>query len=263
MNESKTVMKEVVIRADSRNGLGHPLHYRILNKLVKDAIRSGATLIRIEGVLGQRYIGATASNPDLIIRVEGTPGNNLGALLNGSTIEVFGNAQDVTGNTMNSGCIIIHGDAGDVTGLSARGGRILVRDSVGYRTGIHMKEFKGRGPCIVIGGRTGDYLGEYMAGGTILVLGRGIRDRPVVGQHIAAGMHGGRIFIMGKISPSQLAPGAVLDKIEADDKEIIRDLIEDYERSFSVKVDPRWDEFIKIAPADSRPFRGHYDKRMI
>lgn len=263
MNENKTIMKEVVIRADARDDLGHPLHYRILNKLVKDAIRSGATIIKIKGVLGQRYIGATASNPNLIIQIEGTPGNNLGALLNGSTIEVFGNAQDVTGNTMNSGRIIIHGNAGDVTGLSARGGRILIRDSVGYRTGIHMKEFKGKGPCIVIGGRAGDYLGEYMAGGTIVVLGKDIRDRPVVGQHIAAGMHGGRIFIRGKISPNQLAPGAVVGRIEAEDKEIINDLIEDYERSFDVKVKAQLDEFIKIIPADSRPFRGHYDKRMI
>jgi len=208
-------------------------------------------------------IGATASLPNLIIRVIGTPGNNLGALLNGSTIEVFGNRQDLTGNTMNSSRILVHGGVSDVTGLAARGGEILIRGSAGYRTGIHMKEFKGTGPTIIIGGRAGDYLGEYMAGGTILVLGIDIIDRPIIGQHIGAGMHGGRMFVMGKVSPMQLAPGAKVSDIEEEDREAIEKLITSYELAFGITVERRWGEMKRITPSSSRPFGAYYDNSMI
>lgn len=253
----------IVIRADGRDDLGHPLDYHVLNQMIREAMLSGVDLIRVEGVLGQRYIGATASRPNLIIRVIGTPGNNLGALLNGSTIEVFGNGQDLTGNTMNSGRIIVHGGVSDVTGLAARGGEILIRGSAGYRTGIHMKEFKGTGPTIIIGGRAGDYLGEYMAGGTMLVLGIDIIDRPIIGQHIGAGMHGGRMFIMGKVSPMQIAPGAKLSDMQEEDREVIEKLIISYEQAFGITVERKWGEMRKITPSSSRPFGAYYDNSMI
>lgn len=255
--------EEVTIRADGRDGLGHPLDYHVLNQLIKDEMAEGRKLIRVEGVLGQRYIGATASRRDLRIEVYGTPGNNLGALLNGTNIEVFGNGQDLTGNTMNLGRIIIHGSVSDVTGLAARGGEIIIKDSAGYRTGIHMKEFKGSGPSIVIGGRVGDYLGEYMAGGTILVLGLGVSDRPIIGQHIGAGMHGGRMYINGDVRIQQLAPGASLKSINLSDRRNIEMLISKYEDTFGTTVDLDWTRFNKIVPASSRPFRGYYDKTMI
>jgi glutamate synthase domain-containing protein 3 len=254
---------EVTIRADGRDGLGHSLDYHVLNQMIKDEISSGKRLIRVEGVLGQRYIGSTASREDLRIEIYGTPGNNLGALLNGSTIEVYGNGQDLTGNTMNSGRIVIHGSVGDVTGLAARGGSILIKDSAGYRTGIHMKEFKESMPSLVIGGRAGDYLGEYMAGGTILVLGVDITDRPVIGQHIGAGMHGGRMFIRGEVRGSQMAPGATLRSINLSDRREIERLIIMYEETFGMDIEREWRSFSKIVPQSSRPFGGYYDKTMI
>lgn len=254
---------ETTIRADGRDGLGHPLDYQVLNHMIREDIASGKKLIRIEGVLGQRYIGATASRDDLRIEVYGTPGNNLGALLDGTTIEVFGNGQDLTGNTMNSGRIIIHGSVSDVTGLAARGGEILIKDSAGYRTGIHMKEFKGSGPSLIIGGRAGDYLGEYMAGGTILVLGLKIKDRPVIGQHIGAGMHGGRMYVIGELRQEQMAPGASLRRINMSDRKEIEPLIASYEDAFGLEVKRNWKSFKKIIPRSSRPFGGYYDKTMI
>jgi glutamate synthase domain-containing protein 3 len=254
---------EVTIRADGRDGLGHPLDYQVLNQIIKDEISAKRKLIRIEGVLGQRYIGATATRDDLRIEIYGTPGNNLGALLNGTIIEVFGNGQDLTGNTMNSGRITIHGSVGDVTGLAARGGEILIRDSTGYRTGIHMKEFKGSGPIMVIGGRAGDYLGEYMAGGTIVVLGLNITDRPIIGQHIGAGMHGGRMYIRGIVRPQQLAPGASLKDIDLSDRKVIDKVVGKFEEAFGLKVNREWRKFKKIVPCSSRPFVGYYDKTMI
>ena len=80
------------------------------------------------------------------IDIYGTPGNDLGAFMNGPKLVIHGNAQDGCGNTMNDGQIIIHGHAGDVTGNSMRGGKIFVRDYVGYRVGIHMKEYQTQNP---------------------------------------------------------------------------------------------------------------------
>ncbi len=84
--------------------------------------------------------------PPSHIDMYGTPGNDLGAFMNGPKVTVYGNAQDGCGNTMNEGEIVIHGHAGDVTGHSMRGGRIFVKDYVGYRVGIHMKEYQKKIP---------------------------------------------------------------------------------------------------------------------
>jgi formylmethanofuran dehydrogenase subunit C len=150
------------------------LHYRELNARVKLAIsecKNGKCPdIILNNVLGHRYIGDGVKGEVSII-VNGTPGNDMAAFMDGPQIEVFGNGQDGIGNTMNSGRIIIHGDCGDILGYSMRGGEIYVKGNVGWRSGIHMKSYLEKFPVIVIGGKAGDFLGEYMAGGIIILLG--------------------------------------------------------------------------------------------
>jgi glutamate synthase domain-containing protein 3 len=239
-----------------------PMHFATLNCIMRKAMRQGCKSIELNGVMGQRYIASTASVEGLKIIINGTPGNDLGAFLNGPTIEVFGNAQDMTGNTMNSGRIVIHGNAWDVTGLAARGGRIMVKGDTGYRVGIHMKEFAGTRPTLVIGGTAKDYLGEYMAGGTVLVLGLGHEGSPV-GRSLGAGMHGGQIFVRGTVLPSQLGPGASLSSPSENDKVEIRALLDDFEGTFGTKVPGDLSGMVKISPSSSRPFSGYYDKTNI
>jgi glutamate synthase domain-containing protein 3 len=251
---------EVVINASNRDQWGRPIDYRSLNLEIRQAMTDGADRIIIEGVMGQRYIASAATDQELYIGIKGTPGNNLGAFLNGPTIEVFGNAQDMTGNTMSSGRIVIHGNAWDVTGLAARGGRILVKGSSGYRVGIHMKEFEGHGPTVIIGGRAGDYLGEYMAGGDIVVLGQGIPEgESPVGSEVGTGIHGGRIFVRGTINDHQLGTGASAVPLTEEDKTLLEGILADYERSFSTSLGRDWSRFVKVVPLSSRPFRGHFD----
>jgi len=84
-------------------------------------------------------------------------------------------------------------------------------------SGRDMAAFKGSGLSIAIGGRPGDYLGEYMAGKTILILGLGITDSSIIGQHVGAGMYGGRIYTRKNVSSQQLAPGARLCSIDESD----------------------------------------------
>ena len=146
----------------------------------------------IERCFGERFIGCGAKN--IRITINGTPGNALGAYLDGGIIEVNGNAQDAVGDTMNDGRIIVHGSVGDGLGYAMRGGSIFIRDNAGYRSGIHMKEYEEKKPAIVIGGKVGSFLGEYLAGGLIVVLGINAVDIPV-GNFTGTGMHGGKIFI--------------------------------------------------------------------
>jgi glutamate synthase domain-containing protein 3 len=251
---------EAVITASGRDQWGRPVDYRTLNLEIRQAMCDGVTRIVIEGVMGQTYIASAATNKDLYIGIKGTPSNNLGAFLNGPTIEVFGNAQDLTGNTMSSGRIVVHGNAWDVTGLAARGGRILVKGSSGYRVGIHMKEYGSQKPTVIIGGRTGDYLGEYMAGGTILVLGQGVPEgESPVGLFAGAGIHGGVIYVRGKVEEHQIGKGAAIKPLTDEDHALLEDLMSDYERTFSIGLGRDWNTIIKIVPLSTRPFQGHFD----
>jgi glutamate synthase domain-containing protein 3 len=254
----------VLIHADRRDETGRLVHYKVLNELVRKLIAEGEKRIIIEGVMGHRYIAASANQKDVYIEIFGTPGNDLGAFLDGPTIEVFGNAQDQTGNTMNSGKIIVHGNAWDVTGLSARGGTILIKGNTGYRVGIHMKEYCGTKPSIVVGETAKDYLGEYMAGGTLVILNRkGALDRSPVGLNIGAGIHGGRIFVHGAVEKHQLGPGATMGPIIGEDVPELERLIQEFEQAFKVQVPRDWENFVKISPMSSRPFSGHYDPTCI
>ena len=161
-------------------------------KQLNEKIRAASNDVSISDCFGQRFIGTGLREKS--ITIHGTPGNALGAYLDGATIHVHGNAQDAVGDTMNSGEIIIHGNAGDALGYAMRGGCIYVRGDSGYRTGIHMKEYHDKKPVIVVGGCVGSFLGEYLAGGIIIVLGLEADSLPV-GYFTGTGMHGGRIFI--------------------------------------------------------------------
>jgi len=162
--------------------------FQELNKQVRASVGD----VRICDCFGQRFIGVGIRGKKLTIN--GTPGNALGAYLDGGVIEVNGNVQDAVGDTMNDGKIIVHGNAGDALGYAMRGGSIFIKGDAGYRTGIHMKEYKDKKPAIIIGGSVGSFLGEYLAGGLIIVLGLGAKGVPV-GNFTGTGMHGGKIFI--------------------------------------------------------------------
>ncbi|MBZ4665848.1 MAG: glutamate synthase GltB3 subunit [Mahella sp.] len=102
------------------------IHYQQLNALIKQTAMSGEGDIRVLNVRGQRYIG-DGMHDDATITIEGVPGNDMAAFMDGPTIIVKGNAQDAIGNTMNEGKVIIHGHAGDTVGYAMRGGTIFIR----------------------------------------------------------------------------------------------------------------------------------------
>lgn len=230
------------------------MHFQKLNQMVRD---TEDKKIIINNCIGQRYIASGLENKK--IEIHGTPGNALGAYLDGGEIFVFGNAQDAAGDTMNEGKIVIYGSSGDATGYAMRGGKIFVQGDTGYRAGIHMKEYHEKVPVIVIGGTAGSFLGEYQAGGRIIVLGLGASGGAPVRNFCGTGMHGGKIFLRGDQPPKNLpkqvsasrASKEDLKEIEADLKEFCALFGEDFETIAS-------SAFFVLEPNSKNPYKQMY-----
>ncbi len=230
------------------------MDFKELNERIKACADDS---IFLDNCIGQRYIAAGRKNGSVII--SGTPGNALGAYLDGCDITVNGNAQDACGDTMNRGSITVYGSSGDATGYAMRGGEIYVKDNSGYRTGIHMKSYMEHIPALIIGGKAGSFLGEYQAGGYIVVLGIGREGRDVVGRFCGTGMHGGKIFLRTERLPWDLPPQVKAK--EADDSDL--EEIDEYITKFCNKFDKDHDEIINskffvLTPDTKNPYKQLY-----
>lgn len=225
--------------------------YRELNEIIKESRMP----LFISNVLGHRFVGASLSDCDL--QIEGVPGAFLGAFLDGGAIEVFGNVEEATGDTMNDGLVAVHGNAGDLTGYAMRGGRIYIRDDVGYRCGIHMKEYGSKVPVLVVGGRAGSFLGEYQAGGIIIVLN--LEDVEPVGNFPSAGMHGGRLFIRGRLDRSLFNDGTRVGEASHEDMDSISIYLEEFANIFSLSMEEILKlPFSMVEPSEQACCRENY-----
>jgi glutamate synthase domain-containing protein 3 len=235
------------------------IYYRELNEKLRELTLDGAQNIELTNVCGQRYIG-TDIDRQVNIVIHGTPGNDLGAFMNGPIITVYGNAQDGCGNTMNEGEIIVHGHAGDITGLSARGGKIFIKENVGYRAGIHMKEYKEKKPSLVIGGTAQDFAGEYMAGGVMILLGMNLKDgENHSAKFIGTGMHGGVIYLRGNVEDYQLGKEVGIAELDEKDHAILNQLVGEFSAHFGYDTESIMNrKFIKLFPRYLRPYGRLY-----
>lgn len=236
------------------------LYYRDLNQKIREAVANGAHDIRLENVNGQYFIGDGINKP-VTITINGVPGNDLAAFMNGATIVVTENAQDNIGNTMNAGKVIVHGHAGDVLGYGMRGGRIHIRKDVGYRVGIHMKSYQDNRPVLIAGGNAGDFFGEYMAGGVLILLGM-FSDSPANSKHgflFGTGMHGGVIYVRGGVDESRLAKEVGVFETDDEDRIVIEGMVQEYCADFG--IDPALvlaEPFVKVLPRSKRPYGNMY-----
>ncbi len=229
------------------------LDFRQLNVAIRDCTGDAA----VTGCSGQRFIGAGLERGKLIL--SGTPGNALGAYLNGASIEVCGNAQDAVGDTMNAGRIVVRGSIGDAAGYAMRGGELYVQGDAGYRAGIHMKAYGDKLPVMVIGGKAGSFLGEYQAGGVIVVLGLTESARPIVSNFPCTGMHGGKLFLRSDCK-NILLPKQVIAR-PASHKDL--DGIWTYLHTFCELFGGDCDELVRqpftlITPNSSNPYKQLY-----
>lgn len=250
--QSKVKVQGKVVKINAEG-----LYYRELNSLLRAVVGTDVERIEICNVCGQRYLG-TGLDSKVQIDIYGTPGNDLGAFMNGPKMVIHGGAQDASGNTMNDGEIIVEGHAGDLTGHSMRGGKIFVKDYVGYRVGIHMKQYQHKVPIIVIGETAGDFLAEYMAGGIILILGLDLKDdEKCKARFVGIGMHGGVIYERGEILETENGTKAIA--VGKRDMQVIESLVNEYCNHFG--IDPKTiltGKFKKILPISKRPYEKLY-----
>jgi glutamate synthase domain-containing protein 3 len=235
------------------------IYYRQLNERVREEIGKGEKEFVLNNVNGQRYI-ADGLRAKATITINGVPGNDLAAFMDGPTLIVNGNAQDGVANTMNDGKIVINGNAGDVLGYGMRGGKLYIKGDVGYRVGIHMKGFKSQIPVIIAGGTAGDFFGEYMAGGILVLLGIGRKEgEPIAGSYLGTGMHGGVMYLRGEVDPRDCgAEIGILDPNEEEMAELSKYVKEYCEDTGHDYAEIMKEKFIKIYPKSSRPYGRLY-----
>jgi glutamate synthase domain-containing protein 3 len=233
------------------------IYYRDLNSLLRNFNGNGIEKIELRNVYGQRYIG-TDLDSHISIDIYGTPGNDLGAFMRGPRITVHGNVQDGCGNTMDHGWIVVHGRAGDLVGHSMRGGKIFIRDDAGYRVGIHMKEYLGKRPAIVIGGTAQDFLGEYMAGGVLVVLGLNMKGEiRHNARFVGTGMHGGTMYIRGEVR--HLGKEVKVTSLKETDYRLLKTLVDEFAGYYGYDAQKILDgKFNKLTPVSSRPYGKLY-----
>ncbi len=230
------------------------MHFQTLNEKIRGT-RAGNVVI--ENCIGQRYIASGLAKKK--IRILGTPGNALGAYLNGAQVTVEGNAQDAVGDTMNDGTIYIHGSSGDAIGYAMRGGKIFVKGSTGYRAGIHMKAYKEKLPVLVIGGHAGSFLGEYQAGGVIIVLGLNTTSKIPVGYFCGTGMHGGKIYLRCDELPHDLPSQVAAKKAAPEDLKEIEEYIDEFCQEFEAsKAEIMTHNFYVLTPNTKNPYKQLY-----
>ncbi len=238
---------------------GNTYYYDLNNKIKELAKKPGE--ITVKEVFGQRYIGCGLKSHTKL-NVYGTLGNDSACYMDGAVLELFGNAQEGIANTMNDGKLIIHGNCGDIMGYAMRGGEIFVKGYAGYRAGIHMKEYIDKIPKIVIGSKAGDFLGEYMAGGRIVVLGIGLgKEEFAAGKFFGTGMHGGKMFVRGKVNEALMGREISSQPLEEDDKEFLAQTLKDYSGYFGTDVSEiSLKDFKKCMPKSKRPYGNMYVK---
>lgn len=227
-------------------------HFKEANERVRAALAE-ADAVTVTEANAQRYLGC-ALPAGKSLAIFGTPGNDLGCYLDGGAIEVFGNGQDQAGNTMNDGSIVVHGRIGDAAGYAMRGGAILVRGDCGWRAGIHMKEYGGKRPAIVIGGDAGAFLGEYMAGGVIVVGG-------TPGDYVGTGMHGGVIYLRHPLSAESIMDGLIQELVGDEDIPQLAALLAAYDEAFASEGPPLGGDpgsWYCLRAASARPYGGLY-----
>ena len=177
-----------------------------------------------------RTYGADGLEPGTIdVTLHGSSGQSLGAFIpRGLTIRLYGDANDYVAKGISGGRVIVRPDekaqfasednviAGNVIGYGATSGEIFIRGMVGERFCV-----RNSGATAIVEG-VGDHGCEYMTGGAVVVLGR-------TGRNFAAGMSGGRAFVLDLNQANVNQEMVDIISVPPDQRETLRALISSFE----------------------------------
>ena len=193
---------------------------------VRNVNRTVGTMLGSE--ITRRFGGAGLPEGTIDISLHGSAGQSLGAFIpKGLSIRLYGDANDYVGKGLSGGKIVVRPDekatfaanenviAGNVIGYGATFGEIFISGVVGERFCV-----RNSGATAVVEG-VGDHACEYMTGGSVVILGK-------TGRNIAAGMSGGRIFILD-LNPA-LVNGEMVDVLVMPEaqKELVHRIISNH-----------------------------------
>jgi glutamate synthase (NADPH/NADH) large chain len=163
------------------------------------------------------------------VTLHGSAGQSLGAFIpSGLKIRLYGDSNDYVAKGISGGTVVVRPDekatfkseanviAGNVIGYGATSGKIYVRGKVGERFCV-----RNSGATAIVEG-IGDHGCEYMTGGTVVVLG-------ATGRNFAAGMSGGRAFMLDIDSANVNTEMVDLMAVPEDQKEILKSLVSDFQ----------------------------------
>ena len=173
----------------------------------------------------EKFGGVGLPDDTISITLRGSAGQSLGAFIpKGLTIKLFGDSNDYVGKGLSGGRIIVRPNemsnfiaeeniiAGNVIAYGATSGEIFIRGVVGERFCV-----RNSGATAVVEG-VGDHACEYMTGGTVVILGK-------TGRNVAAGMSGGRLFVLD-LDPNKVNTELVdLIPVPVDQIEKLRNLV--------------------------------------
>jgi glutamate synthase (NADPH/NADH) large chain len=161
---------------------------------VRNVNRTVGTMLGAEVTRRYGVEGLPSGTIDVVLH--GSAGQSLGAFIpSGVSIRLYGDSNDYVGKGISGGRVVVRPDekasfksqnnviAGNVIGYGATSGEIFIRGVVGERFCV-----RNSGALAIVEG-IGDHGCEYMTGGTVIVLGQ-------TGRNFAAGMSGGRAFVL-------------------------------------------------------------------
>ncbi|MSO42924.1 MAG: glutamate synthase large subunit [Candidatus Planktophila sp.] len=193
---------------------------------VRNVNRTVGTMLGAE--ITRAYGAAGLPDGTIDVTLRGSAGQSLGAFIPaGLTLRLFGDSNDYVGKGISGGRVILRPDitstfksnenviAGNVIGYGATSGEIMIRGTVGERFCV-----RNSGATAIVEG-IGDHGCEYMTGGTVVVLGK-------IGRNFAAGMSGGRAFVLD-LDPANVNTDMVdVIAVPIDQRDILKSIITNF-----------------------------------
>jgi glutamate synthase (NADPH/NADH) large chain len=194
---------------------------------VRNVNRTVGTMLGAE--ITRRYGSNGLPAGTIDVTLHGSAGQSLGAFIpSGLKIRLYGDSNDYVAKGISGGTVVVRPDekatfkseanviAGNVIGYGATSGKIYVRGKVGERFCV-----RNSGATAIVEG-IGDHGCEYMTGGTVVVLG-------ATGRNFAAGMSGGRAFMLDIDAANVNTEMVDLMAVPEDQKEILKSLVSDFQ----------------------------------
>ncbi|GGN77793.1 glutamate synthase [Actinoplanes lobatus] len=200
---------------------GLPVHAELATR--NDQRSVGAML---GGEVSRRFGGNGLPDDTISFTLRGTGGNSFGAFLpRGVTLRLIGDSNDYVAKGLSGGRVVVRPAedaaftaeentiAGNTLLYGATSGELFLRGRVGERFAVR----NSGGHAVVEG--VGDHGCEYMTGGIVVVLGP-------TGRNFAAGMSGGKAFLLD-LDQNLVNPELVdLAPLTDDERDLLRSLVE-------------------------------------